>query len=826
MIPVYFSKKLKAALNEAMEYPLTVLEAESGYGKTTAVSEYFLKYPAVSCRCFWYTCMGEKSETAWKYICRQIAGVDRKVGHYLESMGVPVEDAVSDLAIQMRSLSCPEPTVIVLDNFQLTGLPQTEKILYALSTHCCENLHILVLTQPIKEKEKPSFMNGRIWKIGPQELSFSIYDIETFFKNARAPLLPDQLREAWSVTEGLAAAVHLQLINWKKEGKFVPSMEMAQQLETALWDRLNEKDQYVLTALAVLDKVTIKQAIRFFDGNIPEMEIKQLLAETELIRWDARLQAYLFHHLFRTYLQKRFTLLSEQEKQDIWTRAAKVCEEESDYIQAAYFYARMNDYKSLMALPYQADDRVQLVRMEEGMMIEKLLEEPWRSWFKEYPELLLSLTLELYIQGNLILHKKYMEMAMEVMRMEGKYEYHRCEHLKGEFALMKSFLCYNDIEEMCKCHKEAYRHLHGATKLYSLNTSWTFGAPSIVYMFWKEKGNLQKEFENLRNGMPTYYLLSNGNGSGAEYAMQGEIFLLSGQLKRAQETYGIARYHAQQLKQNSISYCSELGMARIALMQGDAEALGQAVEHIGQLAYSGMEASDVLTSELCLAYVKVLLGHDEEVPSWIGKEEGIRKKTLFFTIPYVHVLRTHLLLNQLIHGQRILRELKMLWTAYLEECSYLPMLLPKIYYYLQMTIAEHTYGNQKEAALLFCKAVEEAAADKVYMPFAEYYGWLRPVMDYTFPGTKNREVYEVVEEMGKRFLSGKRKILMKTAPKEGKLTEREMEIAVLLRQRLSVKEISQRLMVSPSTVRNTMQKIYTKLDIHSRKELIEIHSIK
>lgn len=59
--------------------------------------------------------------------------------------------------------------------------------------------------------------------------------------------------------------------------------------------------------------------------------------------------------------------------------------------------------------------------------------------------------------------------------------------------------------------------------------------------------------------------------------------------------------------------------------------------------------------------------------------------------------------------------------------------------------------------------------------------------------------------------------------RDGKaLTRREMEIAILLRQRLEVKEIAERLMISPSTVSNTMRKIYAKLDIHSKRKLVDM----
>jgi LuxR family maltose regulon positive regulatory protein len=52
------------------------------------------------------------------------------------------------------------------------------------------------------------------------------------------------------------------------------------------------------------------------------------------------------------------------------------------------------------------------------------------------------------------------------------------------------------------------------------------------------------------------------------------------------------------------------------------------------------------------------------------------------------------------------------------------------------------------------------------------------------------------------------------------LTEREMEVLRLLNTRLSVPEIAREMYVAPSTIRTHIRNIYSKLDVHSRFELV------
>jgi len=38
---LYFSERIKNSMSRVLDYPLTIVEAPMGYGKTTAVREYF-----------------------------------------------------------------------------------------------------------------------------------------------------------------------------------------------------------------------------------------------------------------------------------------------------------------------------------------------------------------------------------------------------------------------------------------------------------------------------------------------------------------------------------------------------------------------------------------------------------------------------------------------------------------------------------------------------------------------------------------------------------------------------------------------------------------
>ena len=59
-----------------------------------------------------------------------------------------------------------------------------------------------------------------------------------------------------------------------------------------------------------------------------------------------------------------------------------------------------------------------------------------------------------------------------------------------------------------------------------------------------------------------------------------------------------------------------------------------------------------------------------------------------------------------------------------------------------------------------------------------------------------------------------------TQPWNEVLTTRELEVLILLAQRLSNKEIGEKLFISPDTVKRHTVNIYSKINVHTRQEAV------
>lgn len=89
-------------------------------------------------------------------------------------------------------------------------------------------------------------------------------------------------------------------------------------------------------------------------------------------------------------------------------------------------------------------------------------------------------------------------------------------NLLGECEVILSFLSYNDIQGMSLHHRKALTLMTEKTTSVGGSGSWTFGSPSVLAMYYRTPGSLDRVVADMKECMPCYYRLTGGHGSGAE----------------------------------------------------------------------------------------------------------------------------------------------------------------------------------------------------------------------------------------------------------------------------------------------------------------------
>lgn len=169
----FFSDRLRKQLAQIPRYPLTVVEAPSGFGKTTAVKKYLKENLPPGAREYWYTCLGEPAALAWKRICGLVANVNEEIAGNLRKLEMPTVDTLLYMTAFFRDFHCRAETYLVIDDYQLVNCAIPRELMNVFSLHGNPNLHMIFITQHLAARQLFSMHNTDIHTIDASAFSLT-----------------------------------------------------------------------------------------------------------------------------------------------------------------------------------------------------------------------------------------------------------------------------------------------------------------------------------------------------------------------------------------------------------------------------------------------------------------------------------------------------------------------------------------------------------------------------------------------------------------------------------------------------------------------------
>lgn len=148
-------------------------------------------------------------------------------------------------------------------------------------------------------------------------------------------------------------------------------------------------------------------------------------------------------------------------------------------------------------------------------------------------------------------------------------------------------------------------------------------------------------------------------------------------------------------------------------------------------------------------------------------------------------------------------------------------MLVALHIQIQTAAAYEKLGKLEEARIWLKKALSDAEPDNLVMPFVENYDFLKPVLALEIRTDFIAQIIKLGEAAKRRRGENVRPAVFAT------LTEREYELACLKVQRLSNREIAEKLFLSEGSVKQYVNQLYSKLHIEGdtqtkRKQLAEL----
>lgn len=810
----YYSGRLKRKLNQLRFAPAAVVEAPSGYGKTTAIRDFLQNVLPPGTPVCWFAAVDESPLAGFRRLCCAINKIDSQAGERLLRVGLPNSANVGEACDALRSIECNRETYLVIDNFQFIQSVLPASFFSALVEHGGKGLHIIIITQMLKRDNIAAVAGYRVLHITTADLRLNAEDIRRYYALAGVSVSPEDAQELARYTEGWIIAVYLQFCVFRETGSISDTTGIVALMEHLVWDALTNEQQVFLLRLSPFEVVTVPQACALAGcSTLPEYALEVL--NSPFINYDPGLRQYELHSILsELLLQKRKERGCEFERGCLLA-AGDCCRDNNKIDMAFGFYMQAGNYEKMLSLDLS------------GLLVEDIGSTPFYELalniarncpYEIKQSHMLSM---LHIAWALLAAGETTEFDHLMDELDGileKNHHEETARLRGEWLLLSSWRRLPRLDEMIVLLQQALPLFSGTTSRVILPSApWCFGDYSQLAVFHSRPGEAEQEAEALEKFMAMYTRLTGGHGSGADVLFRAELEHYRGNLNEAEILAHEASCLAQRYQQSIVQLGAALHLAEIAVEKCDAGGWQRAISSMEQAASYPGQNNFVLRSAVDTLRALLLneLNHQARIADWLktGDTSGrllpaMRENALFVRLGY------------LMHEGEFAR------LAGMAEAGRKTLnpgdILADTMFLLLAAIGYISLGNTARARECLDQAAQKAVPDGFVYLLAVYSLMLQGLPDILIEKQYPEQLPRFTE-IKKRFITGF--TVLHTSVAAGdmppSLTSREQEVALLAAEGLRNSEIAKKLMVSENTVRFHLRSVFQKLDIDRRAKLAE-----
>jgi LuxR family maltose regulon positive regulatory protein len=306
--------RLSALLDGSLKYPLTLISAPAGFGKTTLLSTWAHSLPVTQARVAWLSLDEDDNEPQlfWTYV---LSALDQQqperftpLFKALQSVQAPSLHAILTSLINLALESC-EHLVLVLDDYHVITEQQVHTTLCYLVEHLPPHLHIILATRT--DPPLPLALlrtRGCLLEIRMEQLRCTTQETKALLQQVMAVQLPDQtIQEITARTEGWLVGLHLLALSLPERPDPLTLLEQVSGEQRYILDYLTEvvlqqqpaEVQTFLLCTCMLERLSASLC----DAVMEQTNSQQMLAHLEranlfVVSLDNKREWYRYHALF------------------------------------------------------------------------------------------------------------------------------------------------------------------------------------------------------------------------------------------------------------------------------------------------------------------------------------------------------------------------------------------------------------------------------------------------------------------------------------------------------------------------------------------------
>ena len=716
---IYLKPALEERLAQILAVPLTVAAAPFGYGKTTAVKKVLL---SLSVDMLWDTCYTGAEAAFWRCFVKslQTAGVDTASLTWQE---LPRNAATRQRVIEVLQASNLKKTVVfVWNNYHLLGSEDCDKLLLALAKADLPNWHFVLLTQ-----RPPDFtldelvLKGECLYLQPKDFAFEVSDIIVYYRKNGIVLERRAAENLLAATEGWVSALYLYLRQYHNGQSPQTGEELLRLVQAVAYNSCSEAEKTLLTELSILNEdFSGRQAAYVTENDAAPALLENLALRHGFISYELLRGQYHIHNAFKVYLQRLGAELPDTERRRLCRRSGQWYELQNDFLTAFCYYHTAGDYDKMLTV----------FEKDRGCSFENNYKNKIMAYFGEAPETIrqkhikagLIYALWLFLSGeNERLQQEIRKLRKYIGQLEDRQEREQC---LGELEFLLGETQYNDVEAMAAYFKKSLQLLRQPVRFFSPQTIWGGGANSILFMFYRQAGTLQKTLDVFPQAMAYYYRLVQNHGAGSEYVLASEAYFQRGYWEKAFILATEALNVSRRNEQVSVELCAEFIALRISIALGNKKRVREISRRLDALQTAVQEHLYRKTIEASRAWIDLQLGDKGKLlVSWLQKGDFQKSGLLYSAWGCLYIVYGRYLLLQKDYLP-LLGQLREFEAAARSFNNFLLSIYAAVY----SAAAQDGLQHENEALSELNRALVLAAADGIVMPFVENFDVLEPLL--------------------------------------------------------------------------------------------------
>ena len=811
---IYISERLQESLRPISRCAMTTVVAPMGYGKTTAV-EWYLAERAGAEAPYIVRISVYSSNLAifWKSVQDAFA---RAGFAFLREYDCPTDGASGGLLIDdlCHALTGEKSCYIFIDDFHLLTDKRAPGFLCALAGRLPPNVHLILASRdlflPAAELVR---LGGKVYQIGTAQLRLNHTELAVYTKRCGTALSDEQIDTLLYYSEGWFSAVYLNLRMFSEHGVLPdPNSDISSIFTAGMIDPLPEKQREFLAVMGLADEFTVEMAQFVMADAHAEDLLAALTGQNAFVKRLPDGATYRFHHMMKECALHTF-LSMPKERQTVYRgRLGIWYEDHRLYLHAMTEYRQNGDYDAMLRT-LQKDAGILLSSLHPKAVLAALDECP-AAVLASHPLAILVLMRSMFNWRNIPKMLELKELLLTAISENTALSAQEKGDLRGECDLIMSFLCYNDISAMSRLHRSASAQMSRKAISIQSGGGWTFGSPSVLMMFHRAPGAMESELAEMDECMPHYYKVTNHHGQGAETIMRAEALFCQGRFTDAHIELERAYAQVKDNGQINMALCCDFLSRRLSLYT-DVEQRYTFEERYAELLHYH-DASWINLWSAASAYYHALRGETDKIPEIFSQHRLSDINMLAPGKPMMEMIENQVYLAQGAYAKVIGHSAQLLAV-----CEAMHYALVALHIRIQTAAAYAQLGKSEEACTWLRQALSDAAPDGLVMPFVENYDFLKPLL------AQERKTDLIVKITALGEGAGARNAASAHPAAFDVLTLREFEIVELIAQRLSNREIAEKLYLSEGSVKQYVNQIYSKLHMEGdtrtkRKRLAEL----